>query len=115
MELNDQFLRWKLLQSLFEGELPASDIEDILILSLDAYLRHGPTSASADNKNENGGNASPVLTREQRSMMADLIHDMTYKTLVDDLRGMEDGERIREVVERGRRRRRRRRKRRCEK
>lgn len=80
LELNDQFSRWKLLQSLFEGELPASDIEDILILSLDAYLRHGPTSASADNKNENGGNASPVLKREQRSMMADLIHDMTSAT-----------------------------------
>ncbi len=45
-------------------------------------------------------------------MMADLIHDMTYKTLVDDLRGMEDGERVREVVERERTRRR---ERRCEK
>ncbi len=43
LELNDQFSRLKLLQSLFEGELPASYIEDILILSLDAYLRHGPT------------------------------------------------------------------------
>jgi len=68
-ELTKQFERWTFFQKLLEGELPASDVEDVLLLSLNAYLQHGPTAFSADNKNDNGGNASPVLTADQRSVM----------------------------------------------
>lgn len=54
----------------------------MLLLSLTAYLQHGPTAFSADNKNENGGNASPVLTEDQRSVMTNLI---------DGIVGVSDG------------------------
>jgi len=73
LELTQQFERWKFFQNLLEGELSPSDVEDVLLLALTAYLQHGPTAFSADNKNENGGNASPVLTEEQRSLMSNLV------------------------------------------
>lgn len=76
LELDQQFERWRFLQKLLEGEMPASDIEDVLLLSLSAYLNHGPTASSANNKNENGGNASPVLTDGQRTVMAEVIDAM---------------------------------------
>eukprot|EP00579_Thalassiosira_antarctica_P020404 CAMPEP_0201958346 /NCGR_PEP_ID=MMETSP0904-20121228/5536_1 /ASSEMBLY_ACC=CAM_ASM_000553 /TAXON_ID=420261 /ORGANISM="Thalassiosira antarctica, Strain CCMP982" /LENGTH=305 /DNA_ID=CAMNT_0048503673 /DNA_START=53 /DNA_END=970 /DNA_ORIENTATION=+ len=76
LELHKQFERWTFFQKLLDGELPASDIEDVLLVALHAYLQHGPTDKSSDNKNENGGNASPVLTEEQRSMMNELIDAM---------------------------------------
>lgn len=66
------------MQKLFEGELPASDIENILLLTLHAYLQHGPTALSPDNKNDNGGNASPVLTEEQRSTVTEVIDKMLF-------------------------------------
>ena len=69
LELTEQFSRWRFMQKLLEAELPASDIEDVLLSTLYAYLQHGPSANSANNKNENGGNASPVLTDQQRSIM----------------------------------------------
>lgn len=76
LELDQQFERWKFMQRLLEGELSPSDIEDVLLLSLTAYLQHGPTSTTANNKNENGGNASPVLNDEQISNMEEVINSM---------------------------------------
>lgn len=48
----------------------------MLILSLTAYLQHGPNAQSAENKNENGGFASPVLTEEQRTVMNNAVENM---------------------------------------
>ena len=76
LELDQQFERWKFMQRLLEGELSPSDIEDVLLLSLNAYLQHGPTSTTANNKNENGGNASPVLNDEQISNIEEVINSM---------------------------------------
>ena len=76
LELDQQFERWKFMQRLLEGELSPSDIEDVLLLSLNAYLQHGPTSTTANNKNDNGGNASPVLNDEQISNMEEVINSM---------------------------------------
>ena len=53
-----------------------SDIEVVLSLALRAYLEHGPTATSVNNKDENGGNASPVLTEEQRASMVGLVDAM---------------------------------------
>lgn len=78
LELTEQFERWRFMQKLLEAELPASDIEDVLLSTLHAYLQHGPSASSANNKNENGGNASPVLTGQQRSIMTDLIDRMIH-------------------------------------
>jgi hypothetical protein len=64
------------MQRLLEGEIPPCEIEDVLLLVLNAYLQHGPTGASSNNKNENGGNASPVLTPDQRSAVKDVIDTM---------------------------------------
>jgi len=66
LELDQQFERWTFLQCLLEGEIQPSDIENVLLLSLSAYLQHGPTAATSNNKDENGGNASPVLNDEQK-------------------------------------------------
>ena len=66
LELDQQFERWKFMQCLLEGEILPSDIENVLLLSLSAYLQHGPTAATSNNKDENGGNASPVLNDEQK-------------------------------------------------
>ncbi len=76
LELTEQFSRWKFLQQLLENELDHSDIEDVLLLSLSAYLQHGPGPKSYNNKDENGGNASPVLTEEQRQIMSGLVEDI---------------------------------------
>lgn len=76
LELTGQFERWKFLQQLLENELPHSDIEDVLLLSLSAYLEHGPSPSSYNNKDENGGNASPVLSDEQRRCMSNLITEI---------------------------------------
>ena len=76
LELTEQFSRWKFLQQLLENELAHSDIEDVLLLSLSAYLQHGPGPKSYNNKDENGGNASPVLTEEQRVIMSGLIEQI---------------------------------------
>lgn len=78
LELNQQFERWRFMQKLLEGELPASDIENVLLSTLHAYLQHGPTASSSNNKNENGGNASPVLTEQQRNTMDELIGKMVF-------------------------------------
>ncbi len=64
------------MQKLLEGEVPPADIEDVLLLALHAYLKHGPNGLSSDNKNENGGNASPVLTPDQRFAVQDVIDSM---------------------------------------
>ena len=76
LDLNQQFERWRFFQRLLKGELPPSDIEDVLSLALRAYLEHGPTATSVNNKDENGGNASPVLTEEQRASMVGLVDAM---------------------------------------
>jgi hypothetical protein len=76
LELSKQFERWRFMQKLLEGEISSSDIEDILLLVLHAYLQHGPTASSSNNKNENGGNASPVLTPDQRCAVQDVIDTM---------------------------------------
>lgn len=76
LELTEQFSRWKFLQQLLENELAHSDIEDVLLLSLSAYLQHGPGPKSYNNKDENGGNASPVLTEEQRQIMSGLVEEI---------------------------------------
>lgn len=76
LELTDQFSRWKFLQQLLENELAHSDIEDVLLLSLSAYLQHGPSPKSYNNKDENGGNASPVLNEGQRRVMSSLIEEI---------------------------------------
>ena len=76
LELDQQFERWKFMQRLLEGELSPSDIEDVLLISLNAYLQHGPTATTANNKNDNGGNASPVLNDEQISNMEEVINSM---------------------------------------
>jgi hypothetical protein len=76
LELTDQFSRWKFLQQLLENELAHSDIEDVLLLSLSAYLQHGPSPKSYNNKDENGGNASPVLNEGQRKVMSNLIEEI---------------------------------------
>jgi len=76
LELHEQFARWKFLQQLLENELAHSDIEDVLLLSLSAYLQHGPGPKSYNNKDENGGNASPVLDEGQRQMMSGLIEEI---------------------------------------
>jgi len=76
LELDQQFERWKFMQCLLEGEIPPSDIEDVLVLSLSAYLQHGPTAATSNNKDENGGNASPVLNDEQKSDIQGAIKAM---------------------------------------
>mmetsp|Transcript_18819 Transcript_18819/g.44089 ORF Transcript_18819/g.44089 Transcript_18819/m.44089 type:complete len:292 (-) Transcript_18819:13-888(-) len=70
---DDQFERWRFLQKLLEGEVPPSDVEDLLLIVLDAYREHGPTDKSSNNSDENGGNASPVLTREQKDRVGYLI------------------------------------------
>ena len=77
LELTEQFSRWKFLQQLLENELDHSDIEDVLLLSLSAYLQHGPGPKSYNNKDENGGNASPVLTEEQRQNVWDLLLEIS--------------------------------------
>ncbi|KAL3760679.1 hypothetical protein ACHAWU_007361 [Discostella pseudostelligera] len=76
LELTKQFERWRFMQKLLEGEISSSDIEDVLLLVLHAYLQHGPTASSSNNKNENGGNASPVLTPDQRYAVQDVIDTM---------------------------------------
>ena len=76
LELDQQFERWKFLQCLLEGEILPSDIENVLLLSLSAYLQHGPTAATSNNKDENGGNASPVLNDEQKSDIQGAIKAM---------------------------------------
>ena len=76
-ELNEQFGRWRFLQRLLEGEVAARDVEDVLLLSLCAYLEHGPSASSSENKDENGGNASPVLTPHQRSEVDDVLEAMS--------------------------------------
>jgi len=76
LELDQQFERWKFMQCLLEGELQPSDIENVLLLSLSAYLQHGPTAATSNNKDENGGNASPVLNDEQKSHIQSAIKAM---------------------------------------
>ena len=76
LELDQQFERWKFMQCLLEGELQPSDIENVLLLSLSAYLQHGPTAATSNNKDENGGNASPVLNDEQKSDIQSAIKAM---------------------------------------
>ena len=70
---DDQFERWRFLQKLLEGEVPPSDVEDLLLVVLDAYREHGPTDKSSNNSDENGGNASPVLTRDQKDQVGHLI------------------------------------------
>ena len=95
-EIDDRFSRWRFLQRLLEGDIiPPNDVEDILLLSLSAYLRYGPTSdyssgggssssssSSSDeekddkDENDNGGNASPVLTPGRRMMMTDIIESI---------------------------------------
>ncbi len=64
------------MQKLLEGEVSPMDIEDVLLLVLHAYLQHGPSGLENDNKNENGGNASPVLTPDQRFAVQDVIDSM---------------------------------------
>lgn len=76
LELTEQFSRWKFLQQLLDNELAHSDIEDVLLLSLSAYLQHGPGPKSYNNKDENGGNASPVLNEEQRQIMSGVIEQI---------------------------------------
>jgi hypothetical protein len=76
LELTEKFDRWRFLQKLLENELSHSDIEDVLLLSLSAYLQHGPTPSSYNNKDENGGNASPVLSDDQRSVMNNVIEEI---------------------------------------
>jgi hypothetical protein len=76
-ELGEQFGRWRFLQRLLEGEVAARDVEDVLLLSLCAYLEHGPSVSSSENKDENGGNASPVLTPRQRSEVEYVLHSMS--------------------------------------
>jgi len=76
LELDEKFARWKFLQQLLENELAHSDIEDVLLLSLSAYLQHGPGPKSYNNKDENGGNASPVLDEGQRQIMSGLIEEI---------------------------------------
>lgn len=76
LELTEKFSRWKFLQQLLENELAHSDIEDVLLLSLSAYLQHGPGPKSYNNKDENGGNASPVLTEEQRQIMSGVVEEI---------------------------------------
>ena len=48
----------------------------MLLLSLSAYLQHGPGPKSYNNKDENGGNASPVLDEGQRQIMSGLIEEI---------------------------------------
>jgi hypothetical protein len=76
LELTEKFDRWRFLQKLLENELSHSDIEDVLLLSLSAYLQHGPTPSSYNNKDENGGNASPVLSDDQRTVMNNVIEEI---------------------------------------
>ena len=76
LELTEKFDRWRFLQKLLENELSHSDIEDVLLLSLSAYLQHGPTPSSYNNKDENGGNASPVLSEDQRTVMNNVIEEI---------------------------------------
>jgi len=73
LSCDDQFERWRFLQKLLEGEVPPSDVEDLLLVVLDAYREHGPTEKSSNNKDENGGNASPVLIQEQKDQVGYLI------------------------------------------
>lgn len=80
LELTEQFDRWRFLQKLLENELSHSDIEDVLLLSLSAYLQHGPTPSSYNNKDENGGNASPVLSEDQRTIMNNVIEEIVSCT-----------------------------------
>src|SRR6056300_1371410 len=49
LELTEKFDRWRFLQKLLENELSHSDIEDVLLLSLSAYLQHGPSPSSYNN------------------------------------------------------------------
>jgi hypothetical protein len=76
LELTKQFERWRFMQKMIEGEIHPSDIEDVLLLVLHAYLQHGPTGFTTNNKNENGGIASPVLTPDQRCAVQDVIDSM---------------------------------------
>ena len=84
LELDQQFERWKFMQCLLEGEILPSDIEDVLLLSLSAYLQHGPTAATSNNKDENGGNASPVLNDEQKSDIQGAIKAMLEVSDIGD-------------------------------
>ena len=56
----------------------------MLLLTLSSYLQYGPTAKSYNNKDENGGNASPVLTDGQRSIMTQLIKDVMGRDGVGD-------------------------------
>lgn len=80
-ELHDQFERWRFMQRLLEGEIPPSDVEDVLVAVLRAYLLHGPTvdsgSNGGDRDEDNGGSASPVLTDERRRDVEVLLRDVT--------------------------------------
>ena len=84
LELNQQFERWKFLQQLLDGEIQPLDIENVLILVLSSYLQHGPTALTSDNKDENGGNASPVLNDEQMSNMRGVINDISILGVSDN-------------------------------
>jgi hypothetical protein len=102
-ELDDQFSRWRFLQKQLEGDIiPPCDIEDILLHTLSSYLQYGPTtdhtpansssssslpSKTKDKDDENGGNASPVLTPCQRIVMADIIKSIQ---LFDTLSSKDD-------------------------
>jgi hypothetical protein len=62
-------------------------VEDILLLTLTAYLQYGPkdnhpasSSSLNENKDENGGNASLVVTPSQRMEMADIIESIRLFT-----------------------------------
>ena len=76
LELTKQFERWRFMQKMIDGEIHPSEIEDVLLLVLHAYLQHGPTGCTTNNKNENGGIASPVLTPDQRCAVQDVIDSM---------------------------------------
>jgi hypothetical protein len=84
--LNGQFERWRFMQKLLEGEVLARDVEEVLLLSLSAYLMHGPTTTTTtggdgssernipnEKDDENGGNASPVLTSQMRDNIERVI------------------------------------------
>ncbi|KAL7541252.1 hypothetical protein ACHAWF_006888 [Thalassiosira exigua] len=76
LELGQQFERWRFMQKLLDAEIPPSDVEEVLLLTLESYLRHGPTATSPNNKNENGGYASPVLTEDQKDLMTEVLDVM---------------------------------------
>jgi hypothetical protein len=69
------------MQRLLEGEANMRDVEDVLLSSLSSYLLHGPSSTGAVDGNgdgdENGGNASPVLTPFMIDGIESVIFDIS--------------------------------------